>query len=98
MDEHNFDWKTLDGSAKGADKRRGKGHIPIDHRRRAEPRIHLNQLYVQSFCSEEAFALRDILWHRRVAPARVSDSNSLRRVSAHGLAVQKKQLPEPKQG
>ena len=82
MNENKLHRKTLEHAAKYAGERRGKGHIAVDHRRRAKPRVHLNDLHLQAFAFEVALLQRHILRHRRAASARVSDPHFLRRLGA----------------
>src|SRR4029077_12681317 len=82
MNENKLHRKTLEHTAKYAGERRGERHIAVDHRRRTEPRVHLNDLDVQAFGFEVTLLQRHILRHRRAASAGVSDPYFLRRLRA----------------
>src|SRR5947207_10103584 len=84
MDEYEFYRKTLKDAAKYADKRRRERDVAVDDRGRAEARIHLNQLRLQSFQLEEPFGLSYVLRHGRAAPACVGDPDSRRRFRTLG--------------
>ena len=62
--------QSLYDAAKGAHERRREGHVAVQHRHRAEPRIHLNELDLQSFVFKKAFALGDVVGRVRIAPTR----------------------------
>src|SRR5436853_7831854 len=92
MDEYEFYRKTLKDAAKYADKRRRERDVAVDDRGRAEARIHLNQLRLQSFQLEEPFGLSYVLRHGRAAPACVGDPDSLRRFRTLGSRSEERRV------
>ena len=77
QDENRFHRQSLHDATERADEGRRERYISVEHRHRAEPRIDLNELDLQSFISEEAFRLSDIIRRVRVAPAGEGDTDFL---------------------
>src|SRR4029434_10526517 len=75
--QNDFQGKSLQNAAKGADKGGRKGDIAIHDCHRPKSGTDLDKLYLQAFFAKEAFACGNVKRRNRVAAARISDPNFL---------------------
>src|SRR4029078_4102251 len=73
-DSDELDGKAADNAPQRGAERRGQIEVSIDHRRRGQARVDLNQLHVPSFLGKKTLVQSNNKWRIGIAPARIRNS------------------------